>query len=560
MKVSGIIGGTIRSRLLLVVIIALVPVTLLSAWQSQVSYTNARVLVIDRLRANAAEIAESERDPFIIARHALAFASESKPVTEISSQCSDALRVALYGADGILNFLRTDANGRARCSALPFEPGKDMSKDRWWLEARGKSGTVLSSPQIGSISKRPVLIMVRNLQTADGRFDGTVSAGISIERLAESLQRKRADQPGAVIVTDGMGVPILQSPQNAFKIVPLVGRAREEPLETIGTDQRKWTYVSAPLFGDQLYAVYAEPSRSVMGAQVISTRSTLAMQLLALLATSLAIWFASQRLILRWLSKLNQLAARFAQGDFSGEQEAYANAPEEIAALAGGLHEMAAAVDKQQRDLRAALEIEKELTREVHHRVNNNLQIVTSLLALQGERVVEPALRDIVGLARTRISALGLIHRLLYNDSSKAERGTVNLHQLFADLCAHLRAANRDMPEVSLDCTAPDRAATVDQAVPLTLFVVEAVTNAFRHAFDPLAPGAIDTRLEIEDNIAELTVHDTGKGLLEGDLKTGMGFDLMNAFTVQLGGTMETSKADPGTRIILRFPLQSRGF
>lgn len=537
------------------VLAALLPLTILGAWQNLVSYRNARLLVTDQLRAKAWAIAENQRDPFIIARHALLFAAQQPAVRTMDSQCNEVLGSALQGAVGIVNFVRADSQGRARCSVLPFAPGTDMSRDRWWIETRGKPGVVVSTPQIGRISQRPVLIMVHNLQTPDGKFDGTISAAIDLKRLASSLQRKLASQSDALVIADSSGTPVLQMPAGKFRSLPAVAQAQTEPLEAIASDKSEWTFVSAPLFADQLFVVHAEPKRSVMAKQLASTSVVLWLQLLALLTTSLAIWVGSQRLILRWLAKLQKLTARFTKGDFTIEPDAFSAAPAELSLLADQLYDMAGEIDKHEKGLRAALLAQTGLTREVHHRVNNNLQIVTSLLSLQSDKTTDPWARNVIGVARARIGALGLIHRLLYRAGSGGEHGAINLVLLLADLSAHMRTVNCDRRHIALECVSADRMMSVDQAIPLTLFIVEAVTNAFRHAFRHGQPGTIQVELIIDENIALLTVRDDGEGFADTATNPGIGYDLMHAFAAQLGGTMELARGESGAAVLLRFPV-----
>lgn len=558
MGVSRLKGGTVRSRLLLVVLAALVPITLLNVWQSQASYRQASYLAADRLRSNAWAIAETEREPFIIARHSLITIGGAPSVRAIEPNCSDVLRLAHQGADGVINFLRTDARGKVACSVLPFVPGTDLAREPWWIRTRQNSGLVISSPQFGPVSQRPVLILAQALHTPEGQFDGTISASISLERLAHSLERKRSELPGAIVVSNRRGIPILQTPAATFRALPDVGMGRTQLRETTAADGLKWKFATAPLFADHLFVVYAEPSRSVMRMQLAGMRMSFLLQFLALVATSIAIWFGSQRLILRWLNRLQLLAANFTRGKLDHERGDYTNAPAEIAQLAGQLHEMADAIQVRDSELRGALAVETALTREVHHRVNNNLQIVSSLLSLQGQRVTDPLAREMIGLARTRIGALGLIHRLLYQEKRFAEQGAVSLRKLFGDLCAHLRTANRDRSQIDLHCSAPEENVSVDQAVPLTLFVVEAVTNAFLHAFEPGEAGIIEIELVADHGQARVSVRDDGKGMDKHNGEQGGGFELMHAFAGQLGGTIEVGDDMRGTRISLQFPIASR--
>ncbi len=541
--------------MLLVVLSALLPTAILSAIQGATAFENARRLVTDRLRANASALAESERDPFIIARHALSFAAEQKAVREYTPDCSAVLATALRGAEGLINFLRTDSEGKAQCSVLPFDRGRDMSRDQWWIESRGKPGLVVSTPQIGSISKQPVLIMVRPLFKPDGSFDGTLSAGIGLKRLSLSLQNKQKGHLGRVFVVNRKGDPVLQIPSNTFTAIPDVALAQSEMRETRASDDSTWTYVAAPLFGDDLYVIYAEPNGSVMATQVAQMRFAIGLQLLTLLLTSLAIWLGAHWLILRWMHRLQGLTTRFASGDFTGERHAYAAAPKEVTELADRMHDMAEEIDRHQKQLQAALTIETALTREVHHRVKNNLQIVTSLLTLQSERLSDPLARDVVGQAKARIAALALIHRLLYEEQRGGEKGTINVCHLLTELCAQLRSANRDRTGIALECESSDSALSVDQAVPVALFTVEALTNAFRHAFVSGPGGTIHVGYSDQNGVAVLRISDNGSGFIADAARPQMGLDLMEAFATQLSGEMEVASSPAGAVLTLTFAV-----
>jgi two-component sensor histidine kinase len=547
-------GGTIRSRLILVVLVALVPVAALTAWQTGQNYDASREMVADRLRSHAWAIAETERDPFVIARHTLAFGAQQPAVRDISAGCNEMLRAALRETEGIVNFLRVDAQGKVRCSALAFMPGTDVSRDPWWAEAQDRTELFVAAPMIGRVSGKPILAMVQPLRDSAGRMAGSLNAGIGLESLAASLHRKARERPGHAFVVDRQGHTLLRVDGPQFDRIARIGLARSQALEVEARDGSEWTLVSAPLFGDALSIVYAEPSQAIMAAQVAQLRYAMALQVLTLILTSLAIWIGSQRLILRWLRRLQALTARFAAGDFTGERAAYAEAPVEIAELSGHLHDMAEAIDRNELQQRRALVIEAKLTREVHHRVRNNLQIVTSLLTLQGQRLSDPEARLAIDQARARISALGLIHRLLYEEGRGGEQGAIDMRHLLSELCAQQRSANRSRQEVSLECSAQDFTLPVDQAVPLTLFTLEAITNAFRHAFPDGASGTIAVNFSVEDGQARMRITDDGGGFKPEAGQAQMGIELMQAFATQLEGSLDISSGDRGSTLLLRFP------
>jgi two-component sensor histidine kinase len=217
---------------------------------------------------------------------------------------------------------------------------------------------------------------------------------------------------------------------------------------------------------------------------------------------------------------------------------------------------MADVIDRRNSDLTHALEAKTLLTREVHHRVKNNLQIINSLLTLQSGRVREGPAKEVLAQTRARINALALIHRLLYERDNGYERGEVPINNLMAELCAQLRGASRSMTQVQLICHASNVPVPIEYAVPLTLFVVEAVTNAFRHAFPKGMRGAIILRFDLDGENAILDISDNGQGYVVSDEAAQMGTELMRGFATQVDGKLSISSSEGnGTKVALSFPL-----
>jgi two-component sensor histidine kinase len=257
-----------------------------------------------------------------------------------------------------------------------------------------------------------------------------------------------------------------------------------------------------------------------------------------------------------WLRELRAVSGRFAQGDFTGDRGKFDRAPQEIAAFSADLHSMADAIDRRNTDLTQALEAKTLLTREVHHRVKNNLQVINSLLTLQWGRVREGAAKEVLAQTRARINALALIHRLLYDQDNGYERGEVPIDNLMAQLCTQLHSASQLMNQVQLTCHAGNFPVPIEYVVPLTLFVVEAVTNAFRHAFPKGMGGTINLRFDLDGDSAILDISDNGQGYVVKNEAAQIGTELMHGFATEVGGQLSISSSDGnGTHVALKFPL-----
>jgi len=251
-----------------------------------------------------------------------------------------------------------------------------------------------------------------------------------------------------------------------------------------------------------------------------------------------------------WITKLREQTAQIAGSNYQPGTPAFTRAPAGMAELSRDLDNLAQIMADRAR-------MQQELTREVHHRVKNNLQIVTSLLSMQASKVQDSAVSDALNQARARMGALGLIHRMLYEQSDDGNQGRIDLDRLMTELCAQLRLWHRARVGVEFVCDASAIALPLDSAMPLMLFAVEAVTNAYAHAFPDGRNGTVSLHFSVAGTgNALLCVTDDGIGFdSTGDAKS-MGRQLMNAFAHQLGGSFAiTSSPKTGTKIKLEYRI-----
>ena len=226
-----------------------------------------------------------------------------------------------------------------------------------------------------------------------------------------------------------------------------------------------------------------------------------------------------------------------------------------------GLMVLASVVDITER-LRAQQKLENMLREktvllnEVHHRVKNNLQLVSSLLNLQATHTADPQLRAILGESQSRVRAMALTHQLLYErkDYSRIDLGEY-LSRLVQLLISSYRERNT---RITVRKALPDEALSLDfeRVIPCGLVINELVTNAFKHAFPKGRGGEILIALSAEQGTLELIVADDGAGL-PADFNLGgvtsLGLQLVPLLVDQLGGQL-TVDGNPGTRFTLRFP------
>ena len=547
---------TLRNGLVIIVVVALLPIGTLSVIQALSTLNYSRSLIGNALVTSALATAGRERDPFTITKQTLLQLRTRPEILMSNSRCRDALAAEIGDNPALLNLARSDAKGRVQCSVLPFDPLTDFSTEAWWQRGITAPGFTVSAPVLGSISKKRILVAMLPIKGISGKNEGAVSAAIDTSWLERSMANSELSDGAAVAIIDRSGRVILTSDVRSLpRFDVTLGNAKVA--QATASDRVSWMYSVAPLYDQDLYVVYAEPTKHLMATALAQVRINLLLPIGALLLASLAIWLGTTRLVLRWLASLGSLADQFAKGDFSGDAEKFATAPRELGQLSGQMHDMARDIESRDQELQSALNAKTALTHDIHHRVKNNLQIVSSLLTLQAGKISDPAAREALGQTRARIGALAQIHRLLYEESHDSDHGNVNIASLLNALCTQLRALHRGQNRVQLACNAAPQIVPINNAVPLTLLAVEAVTNAYRHGFVAGQNGTITIDFDVVGDHATLSIADNGAGFAPSESTASMGGQLMEAFAQQLGGVLEiASQITSGTVVTLKYPLQ----
>ncbi|MDQ3191701.1 MAG: tetratricopeptide repeat protein [Bacteroidota bacterium] len=207
----------------------------------------------------------------------------------------------------------------------------------------------------------------------------------------------------------------------------------------------------------------------------------------------------------------------------------------------------------------AAEDNRKELLlEEVHHRINNNLQIISSLLSLQANSANNEQLFDYLQQSQNRIQSLAALHELLYQDKTTLE---INMNEYINKVLAfHRDVAGTLNAKVELKTNVPIVNFPTATAVPLALVINELVTNSIKYAFTDKKEGEINiTLFPLESEKWKLTVADNGKGLPleEQKRKNSLGLRLVNILTKQIGATVNTLSS-PGATYEIVFKITTK--
>ncbi|MFB2622608.1 sensor histidine kinase [Methanothermobacter marburgensis] len=209
---------------------------------------------------------------------------------------------------------------------------------------------------------------------------------------------------------------------------------------------------------------------------------------------------------------------------------------------------------KMEAELRRSLREKEVLLSEIHHRVKNNLQIISSLLSLQSHTIKDPTCRDLLEESQDRIRSMGLIHEQLYRSG---DFSSIDFGVYASRLLKNLQRSYSHGKDIEFLLEADDIKVSLETSIPLGLILSELVTNALKHAFRGRDRGKIVVRFKRKDSACILEVKDDGAGFNEEDLRNSksLGFKLVEILTEQLDGTLTFSGADGGFfRIEFREP------
>jgi two-component sensor histidine kinase/Tfp pilus assembly protein PilF len=183
----------------------------------------------------------------------------------------------------------------------------------------------------------------------------------------------------------------------------------------------------------------------------------------------------------------------------------------------------------------AALADRETLLREIHHRVKNNLQVVSSLLSIQGREIEDDQARRAVNESRNRVHSMALIHQFLYGEE---HLNTIDMIDYVEQLSKSLLSTYQvDQSQISIQNEIQAMRLDVDTAIPVGLILNELITNALKYAFPEGRAGVIKLRLFEAQNQLVLQVADNGVGANANDVKpksSSFGMKLLNAFKAKL--------------------------
>ena len=544
----------IRFRLGFWLAIALLPLLILGGLQAEAAFRSQdadRRADLQRAAERSATAARARLDTTGIVL--LALMPEAREIS-----CSPRLNALVSRLEDLDGLGRLTATGALTCAserlaAAPPAWLKQAGASDWFGRLEAGEDTVLArAPAVAG--QLPQVIVAVRVERPLGRFDGAMVALIPLTSLQPDLSDPSLPAGSQAALTDTDGRLLAATDVNAFTLAggaPLAGwvpRARTNAsttFEATDAEGRHRVYTGAALAGHDVYALLSAPAPGLLSWARLNPISALFMPLLTWLFAFTAVMWVSERVVIRWLNYLERVAFIYSRGRFSVHPVHAMKAPTEIRGLARTLDELAGSIVIRDAALKASLAEKDALMREIHHRVKNNLQIISSLLSMQQRTLTDPASRAALGDTRQRISALALIYRTLYQSHDLRH---ADARIFLTELVAQLVASETGREHVVTSSVEADSLVVdPDKLAPLALWLVEAVTNAQKHAFFGRG-GDLKVRFSVQGETSVLEIQDDGPGVSE-TFRPGVGRTLMGAFARQLRGSVEFVPAAGGGMI-----------
>lgn len=209
--------------------------------------------------------------------------------------------------------------------------------------------------------------------------------------------------------------------------------------------------------------------------------------------------------------------------------------------------------------LKASLKEKEILLKEIHHRVKNNLQIISSLLNLQSEYITDKVSKELFNDSLNRIRSMALIHERLYQSKNFSQ---INVSDYVKDVTNYLlRTYKTNIREIKIDVEIEQLCVSIDTAIPLGLIINEVVSNSLKYAFPKKDSGLIEVRMENEaDNLYNLVLKDNGIGIPESinfENTKSLGLQLIQNLVEQLDGSIDIDRAS-GTKFTIKFSINGK--
>ena len=451
-------------------------------------------------------------------------------------------------------------NGRTGCTSGAEGNEVDVSGKKFHQQFVEEPATLVTAIDASAAMPQSVVIAMQPLYR-DRELLGYIALSLTDDLMnsthdnvlgAENAHIVTFNHRGDVIsVDDDNGRDNLDFLPRDLDLVGLLSRT-DTTFRAVDQSGEARVFQVVPVVPGLVYALGSwSPKAAGAGFFGLSRVAAVLMPLALWLVTLAVAYFAVFRMVLRHITVLRGQMRRFAIGSRSEAPPVLTHAPAEIADVSQTFHNMARILIRDEEAMERSVAEKTVLLKEVHHRVKNNLQLIASIINMQGRLIDYPDAKIVLRSVQDRVAALAAIYRNIY----QAEHlDAVEAGRLISDIVNQMSSASIGTDsDLRIETDIEPLTLLPDQAVPLSLLATEAFTNALKYTGKP--PGGERPYIRIS-----LMARDQDKAVLEivnsmGERPdigegTGLGAQLIEAFAMQLEGNLV--KEQQGDEYVVR--------
>ena len=565
---SGFLSGNVTRglafRVLLFLSLALLPIGLIAVVQtreiSKQSVAAAELSLLSITEAASADYRTTLQAAFGSAQ---ALGVMVRVMSQDANRCSDLMAAYQSGAERyeLVGFI--DPRGIMACSSTGNR--YNFAQDAAFQAAKAnpirRASGEGQSDDAGTGGPGPNIVVMEPV-SARGALLGFLSIRIPQDAFKEGKLLNPDLRPLATITFNAQGdvltsgedwsVAAATMPAQTDLSAHADGQRRVFRAQSVGGEER--VYSVLPLVPRTVFALSVWPESTPILQTDFSSKLTGMLPVLMWLASLVVAFWALNRLALTHIRKLGRQMGRFARNRTLPRTPLGGEVPNEIVDMEQAFMGMAASILQDEAALEDSLREKNILLKEVHHRVKNNLQLISSIMNMQIRQSDNEENKRVLQRLQDRILGLATVHKNLYQETDLTRvRGGAILKEIVSQVLAIGLPPGSDVEVVQ---EYDDVFLQPDDAAPLTLLVSEAVTNAIKYVGKGTdADSQIKVMLKfVGEDRALLTVANT-TGTQDVPSGTGLGARLITAFARQLNGNIEIDEADGSYEIRIDFPV-----
>lgn len=554
-------------RIAFLLSLALLPIGLVAMGQSWRALNITHDNLEASIHARTSALVEPERRDLLTKMGTAAALADTLGATDLSIEECTAIMQRVRASNPQLSFaglLETGSVSRCNSMGRTFDVLPDTRADNLFS---APEPYITFNPQ-GSATNVPVIIVAYPSFSADDTLKGFVTISFETEKLLQP--DSVTGQNGAVaLVTFNSYGDILSSvtPEGPIEDYLPEGLSFEGFVNqsasfftatTRSGDTRLISVV--PILPGEVYALGSWGRTALQRTSATwFTISTLLFPFLMWLVGIIVAVISLNRLVLRHISDLGRRMRRFATYRDVVSSEKINDAPSEIQTINATFEEMADQLLRDEADLENAVFEREVLLKEVHHRVKNNLQLISSIINMQVRQVASPEAVTALRKFQDRVTSLASVHRALYQEPSLTR---IRFDVLLGDLVAQVNAVGAgDQKPVEIELDMDPVTLLPDQTSPLAMVTTEALSNAFKYG-GPGRDGVFRLKVhlkEMQDGDAtrvRLTIENSVNPEVHTPSGTGLGKRLILAFASQLDADLKQIDEEDCHGLTLTFEYQ----